>query len=444
MHRLVAVLSLACALSAADRWIEFRSGPFEVATNAGPRAGRDRLFQLEQFRYGVEQLLGRSDLRPVWPIRIVVSRSAPEVAPTLTRDAFAGVARPEGPLSRALLRECARILIESGPARLPDDVEQGLADLFSTVEFKGSQMILGAPPPQAERNRNWAKMHMLGVTPDYYGRLRTLIFNLERGVDPAPAYRNAFGKSPSEIDKEADAYFRAGNFQTTPLRRRPIDPEKEFKEQPVEAARVPVLLADATKTRAAYEAILKDSPSSPEALEGLGLFARAVEASSTSARAWLEYARLEPDHGKAVAALEKAAKLNPRWMAPLVEMAQREPDAARSAQLLDRAAKLASESPRGTRSSASDPRGGRCPPQGAGGGREEAPGGGGETRTRGAASRSRMASIQAALDKANQEHPAIPPASGKVEPWWDDPQSRGQGAGRAPPGGSVWGSRRGW
>ncbi len=196
MHRLFAVLSLACALSAADRWIEFRSGPFEVVTNAGPRAGRDRLLQLEQFRYGVEQLLGRSDLRPVWPIRIVVSRSGPEVAPALSRDAFTGVARPEGPLSRALLRECARILIESGPGRLPDDMEQGLADLFSTVEFKGSQMILGAPPPQAERNRNWAKMHMLGVTPDYYGKLRTLVFNLERGVDPAPAYRNAFGKSP--------------------------------------------------------------------------------------------------------------------------------------------------------------------------------------------------------------------------------------------------------
>jgi len=289
-------------------------------------------------------------------------------------------------------------------------------------------MILGAPPPQAERNRNWARMHMLGVTPDYYGKLRTLVFNLERGVDPAPAYRNAFGKSPSVIDKEADAYFRAGNFQTTPLRRRAVDPEKEFKEQPVDATRIPVLLADANRTRAAYEAILKVSPSSPEALEGLGLFARAVEASSTSARAWLEYARLEPDHGKAVAALEKAAKLNPLWMAPLVAMAQREPDAARSAQLLDRAAKLASES-REERARLQVIRAEavvRRKEQEADEKKRRAEE---EKREIEALRQKSIASIQAALDKANKEHPAIPPAAGKVEPWWDGPRPDGKAQG---------------
>ena len=44
MLRLITVLLFALALQAAERWVEFRSGPFEVFSNAGERAGRDRLY----------------------------------------------------------------------------------------------------------------------------------------------------------------------------------------------------------------------------------------------------------------------------------------------------------------------------------------------------------------------------------------------------------------
>jgi hypothetical protein len=268
MSRLLTWLCLALALPAADRWVELRSGPFEVLTDAGERAGRERLAQLEQFRYAVEQVLGKTGLQPAWPIRVLVFRSAKTAAAAapasglaLGRDAFTGATAAEGPLPRTLLRACARVLIESAPGRLPQEMESGLADLFSTLEVKGSRVTLGAPLPPEERNPAWAKMHLLTVPPDYYGKLPVLVSNLWRGVEADPACRNAFGKSPAEIDKEAEAYFRAGNYATTPLRGRTMFPEKEF----------PAKLIDPSQARSAYEALRDGSPASTEALERLGL-----------------------------------------------------------------------------------------------------------------------------------------------------------------------------
>jgi len=482
MVRLPALLLVSLALSAADRWVEFRSGPFEVLTDAGERPGRQHLNELEQFRNAVEQVLGKTELSPLWPIRILVRSSAKETTQGLgfARDAYVGAMASQGPPPRSLLRACATILIESGQGRLPSDVERGLEDLFSTLEFRGPQVILGTPPPASERTRDWAKMHMLSVTAAYYGKLRTLVYNLERGVEPDPAYRNAFNKSPADIDKETDAYLRAGDFSTTPLHRRPIDPEKDFLAKPVAAGRSAILTADLllsvparlAEASAAYQAILKSSPLSPEALEGLGLvalrekrteearglLARAVEASSTSARAFLEYARLETDGDKAMAALEKAAKLNPRWAQPHFEMAQREPDAAKRIQLLVAAAK---REPRNVDywralAEAQESTGEFIDAAKSWASAELAAGSAGERqsirdirrqaevrrREQEEAERKRkadeqqrelealkqksMASIQAALDKANRERPAVPPSSGKVEQWWNGPRPDGK------------------
>ncbi|HSW49207.1 MAG TPA: hypothetical protein VLH09_03485, partial [Bryobacteraceae bacterium] len=177
MLRLLAILVVACALQAADRWVEVRSGPFQVLSSVGERAGRDRLYELEQFRYGMEQLLGKTEINPIWPIRILVVRSAKD-APAglgLARDAFYGAVPERGLFPSSLLRACAVLLLESGEGRLPDEMEKALADLFSTVEFKGWQAILGAPPPAPARTSQWAKMHMLAVSNDYFGKLRTLV-----------------------------------------------------------------------------------------------------------------------------------------------------------------------------------------------------------------------------------------------------------------------------
>ena len=61
-------------------------------------------------------------------------------------------------------------------------VERPLEDVVQVVEV---------PLPAGERNLDWARMHMLTVLPDYYGKLRVAVHNLEQGVEAEPALRNA-------------------------------------------------------------------------------------------------------------------------------------------------------------------------------------------------------------------------------------------------------------
>jgi hypothetical protein len=480
--RLLALALLATALPAADRWVGLRSGPFEVLTDAGDGAGRARLADLEQFRHGLEDVVGIPDIQPVWPIRVLVVRSAQQASPVmgLARDAYVGAIPSQGPLPPEFLRQCAGILIEAGAGKLSLAMRNALATLFSTLQVDGSRVTLGTPPPPAERSREWARVHMLTVLPGYFGKLRTLARNLEQGVEEEPAYRNAFARTPAQIEKEAEAYWSAGQFGDTPLRGRTIRPEKDFQSLPLAGGADRLALADLifadparpAEARAAYQAILKTTPDSPEALEGLGLVAlrerqtgearellsQAVATPGAGARAQLEYARMETDRDKALVALERAAKLNPRWALPLFELAQREPAPGRRISLLAAAAKLdsrnvgywralaetqdadnqfseaakswtaaelAATSPvereqiRATRVAAEE----RRRQEQAATKRREADEKGRELQM---LKQEAEARVQAFIDKANRENPPLPPSSGKVEEWWDGPRPDGK------------------
>ena len=71
---------LASAASAAD-WTEYRMGPFRVVSNAGDRAARERLTQMEQTRHVLAGMLGKPDLPTVWPIVLVLFPNQKEYGP---------------------------------------------------------------------------------------------------------------------------------------------------------------------------------------------------------------------------------------------------------------------------------------------------------------------------------------------------------------------------
>src|SRR6266704_4517124 len=53
---------LTLAQAAEDRWVTLRSDGFELYTNAGGRAGRAELVRLEQFRFVLGRLIGKTEL----------------------------------------------------------------------------------------------------------------------------------------------------------------------------------------------------------------------------------------------------------------------------------------------------------------------------------------------------------------------------------------------
>src|SRR5579862_5496206 len=82
---------LAAAPAFAQRWIEYRVGPFRVVSDAGDKAARDRLNEMEQLRHVLGVMLGKdslgvggpstSQLDTVWPVDVILFANTKEYGP---------------------------------------------------------------------------------------------------------------------------------------------------------------------------------------------------------------------------------------------------------------------------------------------------------------------------------------------------------------------------
>jgi uncharacterized protein YifN (PemK superfamily) len=324
---------------AGDQWIALKSGPFEVFSSAGEKPAREKLMFLEQFREALRIITGKQEMRLVWPMHVIVSKeaTADKTPFALGRDARMAPVSESGNFSRDNLKDLARILLQDNTNRLPPDVEDGLIELVSTLQIDGPRITLGAPVPPAERSRGWALMHLVTGNPDYAGRSRVMISNLEQSGDFEAACHNAFEKSAAQINQQTDAYLKAGNFATTLISGRALSLTRDFKPVQLGSEDARIALADlllasghADQASAAYKEL-----HGPEASEGLALLALrdqkddearmalqdAIDSHSTSARAWFELGRMQSDPDQ----LKKASELNPRWAAPQFELADLDP-----------------------------------------------------------------------------------------------------------------------
>jgi len=333
------VLLLPALLPAEDRWIALKSGPFEVFSSAGDKPAREKLMFLEQFRETLRIITGKDEMRMVWPVRVILSKGAPAVPKPfkLGRDArMVALSESQG-LSRDYLKELARLLIYENTNRLPPEIETGIIALVSTVQIDGPRITLGAPVPEAERTRGWALMHLVTGNPEYAGRARVMISNLEQTGDFDAACHNAFEKTGAQINQQTDAYLKAGNFATTMLSGRAFSLTRDFKpvqlgSDDVRIAQADLLLATGhtAEAAAAYKALQGPVPSEGQALmdldndknkEARAELQDAIDGGSTSARAWLELGRLNSDEID----LKKATELNPRWAEPYFQRADIDP-----------------------------------------------------------------------------------------------------------------------
>jgi hypothetical protein len=344
MRRVLLLAVLPALLCAADHWVKFTSGPFEILTDAGPRAGRETLVRFLEFRHAIGQIVGEPELQTPLPVRILLFKNAKGwTTPTPLSEGRATyniVLQEKATPTPALYTDLARLLLHSNTTQMPPAFERGLLSFFSTFSGTGIEIVVGAPPPQPDLD--WARIHLLVVSPEYSGRIRVLLYNLRHGVDEAPAYRNAFGKTPAEVEEQAKRHLAAGNFQTTTLSSRPMAerdfPERLVSDADAKLARADLLAGKSSETE--YESLLADKVKIAEAEEGLGLlalrdgakdearrhFSAAMDAGTNNARCFIEYARLEPDYEKARPALLKAAGINPKLDEPFAMMARRDTD----------------------------------------------------------------------------------------------------------------------
>jgi len=304
-------------------WTEYQSGPFRVISDAGDRA-RLRLLELEQLRHALEAFLGKTDISTVWPIDIVLFPNQREYSPhALPRplvegpDANLGAWMIETPLPHDLLREITRQLIEDNSGRMPEPVERALGDLMASIQVKEAKgtlgVTLGAPPAAGEfpeeRMRAWAKIQMLATLPEFSGKLRVYLNNLQQGGDENLAAHNAYGMTATELDKRADAYLAAGHFAAVPLTGVPVNAARDFSERRFPDAGAAALIADLKADGGDFP------PDSPRGLLMQGTresLAAAMKANPKWAEPHIALADLEYDPVEKAKELKLAAALEPR------------------------------------------------------------------------------------------------------------------------------------
>lgn len=348
---------LLCAHAfAADRWIEYKIGPFHIISDAGDKAAREKLYLIEQMRYVLGTELGKTGagkgLDTVWPIELVLFSNQRDYLAHAPGKPFidGGSATlsawtADAALPREWMRALARRLIDENAGRMPDAIETGLCDLFSTVRINKIHVMLGAPLPVGElppeRLRAWAKMQMLATLPDYSGKLRVYLSNMQQAGDEGVAVKNAFDLTPAKLDVIVDAYVKAGKFAEAPAVGESLDPNRDFVEKPVEKSVIEGLLAELA---AGGKNFPPDSPRGLLEKNTRESLAAAIKANPRWAEPHFKLAALEPNSAGKIKELKAAATLEPRnasyWraLAEAQAAANQYDDAAKSWALAEHAA----------------------------------------------------------------------------------------------------------
>ncbi len=264
-----AVLMTVCGLPAKDRWLQARTEHFEVFTNAGERDARLLVAQLEQFR---ETFLA---IRPGRPFReprttVVIFDSDRDFRPFKPlyngkpKENLAGVFHgnpdevviamsTERDLEQTIptiYHEYVHLLMHARGFRLPPWLNEGLAELYETIELEPELVKLGrhnpihvmklnhgrlmplsqlfavthGSPEYNETSRqtlfyaqSWAFVHYCLTaerknkgTGDGFGELLAL---MSLGVDPEKAMQQAYGMSLEDMEDKLGAHVRGGRYR---------------------------------------------------------------------------------------------------------------------------------------------------------------------------------------------------------------------------------------
>ena len=139
------------------------------------------------------------------------------------------------------VHEYTHLMIHQSGMEIPPWLNEGLAELYSSLEPSGEKILVGqliparlhvlrsepwiplatlvavdhSSPYYNEKSRagmfyaeSWALVHMLNLDPAYQPQLKTLVAALNQN-DPPAAFAKAYGKPIDEVDAALRAYFSA-------------------------------------------------------------------------------------------------------------------------------------------------------------------------------------------------------------------------------------------
>jgi tetratricopeptide (TPR) repeat protein len=383
------VLIPAFPLVAADEWLKLKTPHFELFTTAGEKKGREAILYFEQVRSFFLQA-SPSKHAPEFPVRIVAFRSEKQYKPYRMNESALAYYAPSqnrdyivmqdisGEHYPVAIHEYTHLVIGHSGLHLPVWLNEGWAELYSTLRPKGQQAMIGEmipgrvhvllsskllpldvlaavdhdSPLYNERDRaglfyaeSWALTHMLFLSPAYMSNFSKFALALSSGKSMADACSSVLGKPMAEVQGDLQQYLQSKRLYGALF---DVKLEKSAEEADVSRAsefESGMVLADLLaashkkdQAKSAYEELARTNPKQPEVEESLGYlawqggdsvearrhFSRAFAAGTKNPQMCFHYAMLERQSGTEAAnvipPLRKAVELKPDYVDARIQL----------------------------------------------------------------------------------------------------------------------------
>lgn len=396
----VLTLFLAAARGAEPKWIHVPAADFEIYSSAGDGDTRRVLQSFERARGFFEQATGSTGKRTE-PVHVIVFGSKKEYElyrPNDFATAFytqvagrdyivLGSANDE--VFPVAVHEYVHLVAQNAGMKLPPWLNEGIAELFSTLEAQGDKVLVGRLIPgrmqallrenwvplaaivSANRdspyyneknkagslyNEGWALTHMLELNQAYGPRFPALLDEIQKGTPSQQALEKIYGKTLEAFDKDLQEYLRSRMF-VGKLFSVKLEKGEKVAAEPAPLFDVKLALVDLSnrhtnevEARKRLEELMHDDPKRPEPYvllgyraarsgqqeEALNSFQKAVDLGSRNAEMLWDYGRMaaRPDPSQAMLALSLLLADQPNRMDVRLTLAQIQMNSKRPVQAI--------------------------------------------------------------------------------------------------------------
>lgn len=388
-YLLIFLICTSSALANSSKWIVMRSSNFEIYSTAGERATRNTLQHFEQVRQFFQENLNWTTTSDDLPVRITLmddERDYKLVRPS----EFAAAFYLPGPLRENIVignsangqfpvavHEYIHLLVKQAGLKLPLWMNEGVAELYETLEPSGKTIIVGKVSPGRwealqemkliplptlisvtpdspyynEKDRagsfyhqSWALTHMLLLSNRYRPASEKFLKLIEKGEDSAAAFLTGFGRTLPQVEMDLRKYLDQSVIQAVVFKASLDKMAARPKPEPVPDFDVQLLMTElsarldqAEEAQAAFKNLQHADPKRPEPYihlaylawrqkdnsEASGLFRKAIELGDRTPKVMLDFGRIANGSDLPLAAqvLDELAAKQPARVDVRIELA---------------------------------------------------------------------------------------------------------------------------
>ncbi|WP_155121556.1 hypothetical protein [Bryobacter aggregatus] len=337
-------LLLALVSLRAENWQKINAGPYEIYTSGDIKAAKNLLGTLEQMRGQLSDLTGITELKTIWPVRLVIAKTQRATNLTETASAYS-MLLSDAVMTTQQKRQILSLLLATNAGPLEPGLEDALLTVLSSIESERVRVTLGALPPKAQQTPDWTLVEYLITNDAYRGRIRVFLSNVMKGTDKPTALRNAFEKDEATLRKEAaEAKLAPVTYPA-----RTILPDRDYRARDVDPEEANLQLAIAQLSDPNLRARACLATKNPECLAAAAALSgnaeqAAIEASQVTpptARSLYLAAVGQPDRLKHQQNLFTSLQLKPLYPDAALAFASKENDPMKAFHALKTAAPAA-------------------------------------------------------------------------------------------------------